>query len=301
MAHSESALTSTIFAAHGPWVRPLSAATRLTRRQPLFVACGAVLVLIAGLALAAPFVTPYGPNDQSLIDGLLGPSRQRPFGTDQLGRDIFSRTLYAGRVSLAVGFGVMLLGGGLAALLGGFSGFRGGWVDGAIQRLVDAFLSIPTLVLLMTVLSVIGTSLTKMILAMAIWAMVSSSRTVRGAVLTVKTRQYGEAARSVGARPGRVFLRHVLPNVAATIIVIATLLFGIAVTIEATLSFLGFGVPPPTPTWGGMLAGDSRSFLTSAPWLAIAPGAALTTTVIAINLFGDGLRDILDPRLRGKG
>lgn len=299
MARYGTAVAGGLFSAGPSPTRRMKAAATLLRRQPVFVLCGAVLTLFASLALAAPLVAPYDPNDQRLSENLLRPSRAHLFGTDQTGRDILSRTIYAGRISLAVGFGVMLLGGALAALLGGLSGYWGGWPDAVLQRLVDAFLSIPTLVLLMTVLSVIGASLLKLILALGVWAMVSSSRTVRGAVLAVKARPFIEAARSAGAGSGRVFLRHVLPNVAAPIIVISSLMFGIAVIIEATLSFLGFGVPPPTPTWGGMLAGDSRSYLISAPWMAIAPGAALTLVVIAVNLFGDGLRDILDPRLRG--
>lgn len=298
-AQAEAALIGSVLDLRRRGLWWWSALLALVRRRPVSMLCGFILLVFVALALAAPFVAPYDPSEQDLSNRLLGPSRMHPFGTDQLGRDILSRTIYGGRVSLATGLGVMILGGGLSALLGSLSGYLGGKVDAIVQRFVDAFLSIPALVLLMTMLSVVGISMLKMILAIAVWAMVANSRTVRGAVLSVKTRQYTEAARSVGAGSVRILLRYVLPNVIAPIIVICTLLFGVAVIIEATLSFLGYGVPPPTPTWGGMLSGDSRSYMLEAPWMAIAPGTALTLVVVAINLFGDGLRDLLDPRLRG--
>jgi peptide/nickel transport system permease protein len=274
---------------------------KLVREQPLFVMAGLVLLTFVIFAVGAPVVAPHSPDDQNLANYLVGPSASHLAGTDQLGRDILSRTIYAGRVSLVVGFGVMVVGTVLAAAVGGMSGYLGGWADAVIQRLVDAFLSIPALILLLTVLSVVGTSTFKIIAVVGMWSMISSSRTIRSAVLTVKGRPYVEAARAVGAGHARLLLLHVAPNVTAPIIVIASLMFGYAILIEASLSFLGFGVPPPTPTWGGMLSGDSRTYLVSAPWMALTPGIALTLVVLAINLFGDGLRDLLDPRLRGSG
>lgn len=267
--------------------------------QPVFIACGVILLLFGLVAVFAYQVAPYSPTEQNLRDSLLPPSKVHPLGTDQLGRDVLSRTIHGGRVSLTVGFAVMILGGCLAALLGGISGYAGGGVDAAIQRVVDAVLSIPTLILLMTVLGVIGPTLGKIIIVISVQAMFGASRTVRSAVLAVKERPYIEAARTLGVHPLRIFLLHVMPNVLAVAIVIATLLFGNAILIEAALSFLGVGVRPPTVTWGGMLAGENRSFLFTAPWMAVAPGVALTSVVLCINLFGDGLRDILDPRLRG--
>jgi peptide/nickel transport system permease protein len=272
---------------------------RLTRAQPVFFVCGLILLLFGLVAVFADQVAPYSPTEQNLRDNLLPPGEAHLLGTDQLGRDVLSRTIHGGRISLAVGFAVMVLGAFLAALLGGISGYVGGWVDSGIQRVVDAVLSIPTLILLMTVLGVIGPTLGKIIVVISVQAMFGSSRTVRSAVLAVKERPYVEAARAVGVHPLRIFFLHVMPNVMAVIIVVGTLLFGFAILIESALSFLGVGVRPPTVTWGGMLAGENRSFLFTAPWMAVAPGLALTTVVLCINLFGDGLRDILDPRLRG--
>ena len=274
---------------------------RFARRQPVLLLAVFVLFVMAAAAALAPAIAPYSPTEHHLSDGLVSPNSTFLLGTDQYGRDILSRTMYAGRVSLVVGFGVMILGGLLAALLGGLSGYAGGWLDALIQRTVDAFLSVPTLLLLMTVLSVIGASVSKMVIVIAVLFMISSSRITRSAVLVIKAQQYVEAARSTGAGPIRILLRYVLPNAAAPIIVVSSLIFGYAILVEAALGFLGFGVPPPTVTWGGMLAGDSRTFIITAPWIAIAPGVALTVVVLAVNLLGDSLRDILDPRLKGIG
>lgn len=268
-------------------------------REPALSVSALVLLAVTLAAVLAPAIAPFSPNEQHLGDALVGPNSTYWLGTDQSGRDILSRTMFAGRVSLLVAFGSMVVGTGLATLLGGVSGFFGGWFDSIMQRLVDASLSIPALILLMTVLTIIGPSILKMTIVIGGWAMISSSRTVRSAVLAVKERPFVEAARTVGAGDPRIFALHILPNIVAPVIVIASLIFGYAILIEATLSFLGFGVPPPTATWGGMLSGDTRTYLITAPWIAIAPGVALTAVVIAVNLLGDSLRDVLDPRLKG--
>jgi peptide/nickel transport system permease protein len=274
-------------------------ALRLARQQPVFVACGLFLLAVTLIALFAGQVATHSPTAQELANNLQAPSNDHYLGTDQLGRDVFSRTIYGGQVSLKVGFGVMVLGGLLAALVGGISGYAGGWLDSTIQRVVDAFLPVPALVLLLTVLSVIEPTLTKLILVVSVWAMIGSSRTIRSAVLSVKSRPYVEAARSVGVHPARIFFLHVMPNVAAVVIIVGTLLFSAAILVEAALSFLGAGVRPPTVTWGGMLGGENRAYLFTQKWMALAPGICLSAVVLAINLFGDGLRDILDPRLKG--
>jgi peptide/nickel transport system permease protein len=206
--------------------------------------------------------------------------------------------LYGARVSLTVGFGAMAAGGLLSTLFGGLSGFLGGWVDAVLQRIVDACLSIPALIMLMTLLSILGTTLWTLIAVLSVWSIVSSARTVRSAVIVVLHRPYVDAARAVGVSPPRLFLRHVMPNIAAPCIVVSTLIFVYAVLTEAALSFLGFGVRPPTATWGGMLSGDSRALMLVAPWIGLAPGVALSVVVIAVNLLGDGLRDVMDPSLR---
>ena len=272
---------------------------RTVRENPVFVACGLILLFFIVIAALADVVAPYAATDQDILHTLEGPSRDHLLGTEQLGRDILSRTVYGARISLAVGLSVMLIGGALAALIGGISGYAGGWIDASIQRVVDAFMSIPSLILLMTVLNVIGPSLTKIILVMGIQFSIGASRTVRSAVLSVKVRPYVEAAHAVGVHPARIYFLHVMPNVMAVVIVVATLMLGSAILVEAALSFLGFGVPPPTATWGGMLAGPNRHFAFIQQWMVLAPGICLFVVLVAANLFGDGLRDILDPRLRG--
>jgi peptide/nickel transport system permease protein len=272
-------------------------AKRLARRQPVAVFCFFLLLVMTLVVIAAPLISPYTATEQSLRDSLLSPRSSHLLGTDQLGRDILARVIYGGRVSLTVGFGVMIIGGGLAALLGGFSGFIGGWVDSVIQRIVDAFLCVPGLLLLMTVLSAVDHTVLNITLTIGLFAVVGSSRTIRSTVIAIRARPYIESARAAGVGPLRLFFLHVMPNAAATVIVVSTLWFGSAILVEAGLEFLGYGIAPPTPTWGGMLAGDSRSYLISAPWLALAPGITVTVVLIAVNLLGDGLRDVLDPRL----
>lgn len=274
-------------------------AKKLAVQYPVSAVCAVILLGLIVVAIAAPWLAPYPHNRQHLSDSLASPSKQYLLGTDHLGRDVLSRTIMGARVSLTVGFGAMAIGTVLATMLGGISGYIAGRIDAVIQRFVDAFMSVPTLILLMTVMSVVGTSLLHMIIVISVSMMISSSRTVRSAVITVKANPYVEAARVLGAGPVRVFFHHVLPNITAPIIVIASLMIGYAILIEASLSFLGFGVPPPHPTWGGMLAGEGRTYMLIAPWMALAPGIVLTVVILSINLVGDGLRDILDPRLRG--
>jgi len=273
---------------------------RFVRAYPLLLSCSLVLLCFAALAIFAPAVSPYDPNEQSLADSLSAPSALHWLGTDQGGRDILSRTIFGARVSMSVGFGAMVLGGALSTLVGGVSGFVGGWFDSILQRIVDAFLSIPSLIFLMTLLSIVGTSLTTLIVSIGLWSVVASCRTVRSSVVTVAQRPFVESAKAVGAAPARVFFAHVLPNVVAPCIVVSTLIFVYAVLTEAALSFLGFGIAPPAASWGGMLSGDSRALMLVAPWIGLSPGIALSIVVIAVNLLGDDLRDFLDPSLRGR-
>ena len=267
-------------------------------RKPVGAASAFVIAVLALSALSAPYVSPYDPIGIS-IDTFQAPSSTHFFGTDDLGRDMFSRILHGSRISLYVGFLAVALGSLGGALVGLVSGFAGGWVDMVIQRIVDAVLAFPGIVLAMSLVAVLGTSTTNALLAIAIIIIPFQSRVVRGAVLSVKQNVYVEAAVTIGASPQRVMIRHVLPNVVAPILILISASLGNAILIEAGLSFLGLSTQPPEPSWGLMLSGTGRRYMEEAPWLAIFPGLAIALTVLAFNLLGDVVRDVLDPRLRG--
>ncbi len=272
-------------------------AWRFVRRRRMLVASGSVLAVLLFVAVFGETISPHSYSEVTTAR-LFGPSWEHPFGTDQLGRDLLARVIVGARTSILVGLGVASIGSVLAVSVGLSSGIVGGRYDMLLQRLVDVIMAFPTLILLITVVSLIGTGSVQIILAIAFSTMVSQSRVVRGAVMGTKILPYVEAAEVVGATRLRIAVRHILPNIMSAVLVLASLTVGVAILIEASLSFLGFGIPPPRPSWGGLLSGDSRLFMFSAPWLAIFPGLVLAITVIAVNMFGDALRDILDPRLR---
>jgi peptide/nickel transport system permease protein len=274
---------------------------RFMRRKPVPAAAALVLVVICGLALAAPLVAPYAPTAIALGARLGHPSSAHLFGTDEYGRDVFSRVLYGARVSLAAGLGAMALGTAVGTVLGLVSGYLGGGADLVIQRLMDAIMALPPIILLMVLATTLSPSLPNMIFAISVYVTPGAARIVRSAVLREKAMTYVEAAHAIGASTPRILFRQILPNVLAPIIVIASITVGGVIIIEAALGFLGLSVPPPTATWGNMLNAGAQSYMEQAPWLALAPGIAIAVTVISLNLFGDGLRDVLDPRLRGKG
>jgi peptide/nickel transport system permease protein len=222
-------------------------------------------------------------------------------GTDNLGRDIWSRIVYGARISVTVGFATVALATLLATLIGVSSAYLGGSYDIVVQRVVDAWISFPALVIVLSLLAVLGPGLLNLILALSLLGAAGASRVIRGATLSVMQHTYLEAARALGAGHGRILLVYILPNVAATIIILATIGLGTVILAESALSFLGFGVPPPYPSWGGMLSGSGRSFMYHAPWMAIWPSVAISLAVFGFNMFGDALRDLLDPRLRGAG
>jgi peptide/nickel transport system permease protein len=260
----------------------------------------AVLGVVLGLlvvvaAVGAPLISPLDPFDQSAADRLTGPDAIHLMGRDTFGRDIFARVLHAGRVSLLVGAGSVALGGTLGTLLGLIAGYGGRWVENLVMRGVDVLMAFPSLLLGLTVLAVLGAGLEKMILAIGVVLAPSFARVVHAATLSLRRREFVEAARCLGAGRGRIVGRHILPNLLGETVVLASLLTASAIRIEASLSFIGLGVSPPTPTWGNMIH-DGVPLLLNAPWLSVFPGLAILITVLAFNLVGDGVRDVLDPR-----
>lgn len=271
----------------------------LVRRKPLGAASALILCGLIAVAILAPVLVPYDPyafnlNERGLPIRMQSPNARFLFGTAPLGRDVLSRIVYGSRVSLIAGFASVAIG----TFLGLVSGYWEGRVDQVLQRGMDTTMALPGLVLALAVVSVLGQSLTNIILVIGLVIAPGSSRVVRGTVLSVKQNTFIDAAYAAGASPWRIVLRHILPNVFAPILVIASVWLGNAIVIEAALSFLGLGTPPPTPTWGGMLSGEGRRNLETAPYLAIFPGLAISIVVLAFNMLGDALRDLLDPRLR---
>ena len=281
---------------HGFW---FDLFRRLIREKPLGTFGLVIVIILFIVGIFANFIAPYGMNEIHLIDRLKPPSSTYLLGTDQLGRDLLSRLIYGARVSMIIGVCATALSEGLATIIGVVSGYLGGKLDMIVQRFVDAWMSIPGFILLMTVMSIIGSGMMQLIFIIGITAAIGHSRVIRSAVLGIKSNMYVSAADAIGCRPIRTMIRHILPNVMAVIIIGFTLGMGGAIMYEASLSFLGFGVPPGVPSWGSMLSNEGRQYMEHAPWLALWPGAALTLVVYGINMFGDSLRDLLDPRLRG--
>jgi peptide/nickel transport system permease protein len=277
------------------------AVVEFSRTKPLGALGGLIVVVLLLLAVLAPWVAPYTYDETIPGARMKAPGAQFWMGTDNLGRDVFSRVIYGASVSVTVGFGAVLLANLLAGVIGITSGYFGGAYDICVQRVVDAWQSFPFLVVILSMMAVLGPGIVNLILALGILGAAAGSRVIRGATISVMQNTYVEAARALGAGHLRIMLRYVLPNVAATIIILATIGLGAAILAESALSFLGFGVPPPYPSWGAMLSGSGRSFMYRAPWMAIWPGAAISLAVFGFNMLGDALRDVLDPRLRGGG
>ena len=260
---------------------------------------GAAVVMAAVLvALAAPVVAPYDPLKQDLAHALAAPSREHPLGTDNVGRDVLSRVIWGTRISLVAGVVSVAIALLTGSLLGVVAGFCGGRVDGVVMRLMDAVLSFPPLVLALALGAVLGAGLTGVLIALGVVYTPTFARLMRGQVLTIKAREYVDAARAVGAPGWRVAWHHVLPNATAPIVVQASLSVAFAILAEASLSFLGLGIQPPAASWGSMI-NAGRGYLQSAPWIVFGPGVALFVTVVGLNFVGDAIRDALDPRLRG--
>lgn len=263
------------------------------------VAGGAIVAVVVVVALAAPLLATHDPNAQQLEQRLIGPGSAggHLLGTDEFGRDVWSRLLYGARVSLQAGViavGVGAVGGLLLGLLGGY---LGGWVDMLVGRVFDILMSFPNILLALAIVAALGPSLRNTIVAIGIATIPRFGRVMRSAVISIRARDYVEAAEAIGSSSASVMIRHIMPNVLSPLIVVSTLGIATAILIEATLSFLGLGVPPPTPTWGSMINGG-KQYLQLAPWISTFAGLATMFAVLGFSLLGDGLRDVLDPRLK---
>ena len=273
--------------------------TRLIRDKPLGAMGGLVLVFMVLCALFADVLAPYGQNQVSMLERLQAPSWKHWFGTDNLGRDVLSRCLYGARLSVIIGCSAAAIATLISVTIGIVSGYLGGRADMITQRFVDAWMSFPDLVILIVVVSVLGPGMPQTIGTLGLLLGIAGSRIIRSAVVSVRENMYVHAAQSLGASSLHILWKHILPNVLPPIIVLFTTRVGTVILAESGLAFLGLGVPPPAPTWGGMLSGSGRTFMFQGPWLALAPGLCLTMLVYSTNVFGDALRDLLDPRMRG--
>lgn len=281
--------------------------TSFIRTKPLGAFGGFVVVLLILMALFPWLFTFHDPNLNSLADRKLGPSADNWFGTDQFGRDLYTRIVYGARTSVIIGFGVVFVSAAIASLLGIVSGYFGGWFDMLVQRLVDIGIALPGLIFIILVVTSVQQVpwvhwqipvLWRIIISLGFLVSLGSSRVIRGATISARQNQYIEAARVIGASDARIIARHVLPNVFPVILIGASIQIGSAVLTESSLSFLGYGIQPPTASWGRML-NEAREELVKSPHLAIFPGLAIFFAVYSFNMLGDGLRDVLDPRLRG--
>ena len=272
---------------------------RLLLEKPFGAAAGIVFVLFVFCGVFANILAPYGFNEIAPLERLRPPSWKHPFGTDNLGRDLFSRCLYGARLSVIIGLSAAAMATAISVTIGTLTGYLGGRFDMIVQRFVDAYMSFPELVILIAVVSVVGPGMVQIIGILSLVLGIAGSRIIRSAVVSARENMYVHAAQSIGATTGRILWRHILPNIMPPIIVLFTTRVGAVILAESGLSFLGLGIPPPSPTWGGLLSGSGRTYMFQGPWLALAPGLCLTIVVYATNVFGDALRDILDPRMRG--
>jgi peptide/nickel transport system permease protein len=274
---------------------------RLLKEKPLGTVGAAITLLLLLVGIFASFLAPYGMNE-STADLLVGPSATHWFGTDNLGRDILSRVIYGARISVIVGLAASALSVITSTIIGMLSGYLGGIVDLVMQRFVDAVMSIPGIILMMVIISLIGPGMWQITIVLGLQLGIIGSRIVRSAVIGIRQNVYIDAAKAIGSSHSRMIFNHILPNILAPIIVLFSTVLPSVILIEASLSFLGYGIPAPAPSWGGMLSGNGRTYMFQAPWIVIWPGLALSIVVYGVNIFGDALRDLLDPRLtRGSG
>jgi peptide/nickel transport system permease protein len=272
---------------------------RLVREKPLGAIGGVITLLLLFTGIFADVVTPYPYKKMHLRDAFQAPSAKYLLGTDDIGRDLLSRVIYGARISMLVGLLGSTFATVLSAIIGIISGYFGGKIDLFVQRFVDSWMSFPGLFLMLSMIAIIGQGLWQVIFVIGLLYAIGGSRIVRSAVIGIKENTYVRAAEAVGCSTSRILILHILPNVVAPIIILFTTRLPAMILMEATMSFLGYGIPPPTPSWGGLLGQSGRDNLLIAPWIAIWPGIALSLAVYGVNIFGDAVRDLLDPRLRG--
>ena len=272
---------------------------RLVREKPLGTISAIIILILIFVSIFADVLAPYPYDEVHPADRMTGASARYLLGTDHAGRDLLSRLIFGARISLLAGLSITALSVVLSTLIGGISGFLGGKFDIALQRFVDAWIAFPGLILLLTIMSIVGRGLPQVILVLGISGGIGGGRVIRGAVIGIKESDYFLAAEAIGSPRLRTFIRHVLPNVMPVIIISFSMSIGGVILSLAALSFLGFGLPPTIPDWGGLLSREGRQYMEMAPWLALWPGLCLTTVVYCFNMFGDAMRDLLDPRLRG--
>ena len=272
---------------------------RLVREKPLGTVSGIIILILILVSIFADALAPYPFWEVHPADMLQGSSVRYLLGTDHLGRDLMSRLIVGARLSLVVGLSATAVNVVVSTLIGGTSGFLGGKLDLVVQRFVDAWMAFPGLIILLTIMSIAGRGVPQIILVLGIAGGIGGSRVVRGAVIGIKENDYFLAARAIGSPTTATLIRHVVPNIMPVMIIIFSINVGGVILAEASLSFLGFGLPAQIPSWGGMLSREGRVYMEMAPWLALWPGLFLTTTVYCLNMFGDAMRDLIDPRLRG--
>ena len=272
---------------------------RLVKEKPLGTACGIIILLLIFVAIFGVQLAPYPYKEMHLIDRLQAPSARYLLGTDHVGRDLLSRLIFGARISILVGLTVTTIDVVMSTLIGGTSGFLGGKFDLLVQRWCDGFSVFPGLLLLLTIMSIVGQGLPQIILVLGISGGLNGSRLLRGAVIGIKESDYFQAAEAIGSPKWRTLVRHVLPNIMPVVIIMFSMSIGGVIMLLASLGFLGYGLPPGIPDWGGMLSREGRRYMEQAPHLALFPGLALTIAVYSLNMFGDAMRDLLDPRLRG--
>jgi peptide/nickel transport system permease protein len=283
---------------------PVLAVAGFLRGKPLGALGGLIVLALLMMALLAPVISPYDPRQiireaNNRVPVYVPPGSAYLMGTDHVGRDVLSRIIHGARISLYVGGGAVLIGVTGWFVIGMVSAYAGGTVDLIVQRIVDAMMAVPGLIIVLAIMAVLGSSLHNVIIAIVIGMLAPVVRTVRSQVLSVKEMEYVVAARAIGAPAARIIVRHIMPNCLAIYLILATYYLGFAIILEASLSFLGVGVPPDVPSWGGMLTAAAQGHVTKAPWAGIFPGLAIFLAVLGFNLLGDALRDALEPRLRG--
>jgi len=272
---------------------------RLIKEKPLGTFGAVVVVIMLLVALFADIVAPYEMNETNLADRLSPPSGTYIMGTDNLGRDLLTRVVFRARISVTVALAATILSVLISTIIGILCGYMGGRVDIVMQRFVDAWMAFPPLLILITIISIVGPGLWQVIIVLGCQFGIAGSRIIRSAVIAIKENLYVNAAVAIGCPTWRLLIWHILPNIMAPVIILFSTRVGAVILAEATMSFLGFGIPPPSPSWGGMLSGAGRKYMILGPWIAVWPGLALSITVFSINMLGDAVRDLLDPRLRG--